>query len=194
MKYIAIILPLFLIVSCKERTRDFGGVFSLKIPSSWQYIPHKGIDSYVGLIAIDSTDTLFFDYGAYSNNLIHTQLNEIIERDSIIRIEDFDSLLNKNFSFTEGNLKDSIYLKSFLTEYYRDTVVQFFPGHIVTPRNMSKGRTGIFVDSIWHKEPHGGIHYLTQRFCLVGHNLSEKKHKAVLKAIKTLEFREPKSR
>lgn len=193
MRFITIMLAFLLTVSCRERTRDFG-VFSLKIPSSWQYIPQQGIDSYVGLIAIDSKDTLFFDYGPYSSNLISGTLDEMFEMDTIpMSFEEFENISSYYFSFQEGNLRDSVHLKPYLIERYKDTVIQHFPAIKVNPKIIGTGKTGIFVDSIWYTEPHDGIYRITKRFCLVGHNLSEINHKALLKAIASLKFKEPKS-
>lgn len=39
----------------------------------------NGIDSYVGAIAVDKSDTLYFDLGMYSNNLTEPNI-EIITR------------------------------------------------------------------------------------------------------------------
>jgi len=194
MRFIIIILAFLLTVSCRERTGDFGA-FSLKIPSSWQYIPQKGIDSYVGLIAIDSKDTLFFDYGPYSSNLISGTLDEMFEMDTIpMSSEEFENISSYHFSFQEGNLRDSVHLRSYIIERYKDTVIQNFPAIKVNPKIIGTGKTGIFVDSIWYTEPHDGIYRMTKSFCLVGHNLSEINHKALLKAIASLKFKEPKSR
>lgn len=44
------------------------GTFSIETPSEFKYIKEQGIDSYVGLIT-NKIDTLYFDYGWYSNAL-----------------------------------------------------------------------------------------------------------------------------
>lgn len=93
MRFITIILAFLLTVSCREQTRDFGK-FSLKIPSSWQYISQKGIDSYIGLIAIDSKDTLFFDYGHYSSNLAIIKTIKV----EIVKFKD----ISPEYAFIEG--------------------------------------------------------------------------------------------
>ena len=51
-----------------EKVLDFGQ-FSMTAPKTWTYIKQQGIDSYVGKIALDNHDTLFFDLGWYSNKL-----------------------------------------------------------------------------------------------------------------------------
>ena len=64
---------IILVVECKDPTRtktmDFG-LFTLEAPYKWQQVKQNGIDSYVGAIAVDKTDTLYFDLGMYSNTVI----------------------------------------------------------------------------------------------------------------------------
>ena len=50
---------------------DFGS-FSMETPENWNYIKARGIDSFIGKIAIDENDTLYFDYGMYSSCLLYT--------------------------------------------------------------------------------------------------------------------------
>ncbi|SKB41137.1 hypothetical protein SAMN05660841_00384 [Sphingobacterium nematocida] len=189
MKIIFFVLSLVCILSCKQVTKDFGP-FTLNIPSSWTYVPQQGIDSYVGLIAIDQKDTLFFDYGPYSNTLIYTQLDSLFNLDTIpFSFEDFQKLSDFNFNFQYGNLSDSVYLKPYLTQYYTDTTIQSFPAHIVIPRNIGHGCTGIFVDSIWYRNTDSNSGKLVKKLALSGWNLSEKNHKTVMEVIKSLKFK-----
>ncbi|WP_426791855.1 hypothetical protein [Sphingobacterium sp. WOUb80] len=62
-----------LVVGCKDpsptKTMDFG-LFTLEAPYKWQQVKQNGIDSYVGAIAVDKRDTLYFDMGMYSNTVI----------------------------------------------------------------------------------------------------------------------------
>jgi hypothetical protein len=39
------------------KTMDFGS-FTIETPQTWKPVEEKGVDSYVGKISIDSTDTL----------------------------------------------------------------------------------------------------------------------------------------
>ena len=43
--------------------------FTIQVPSGWEKIARRGIDSYAGAIKIDLKDTLHFDLGMYSNTL-----------------------------------------------------------------------------------------------------------------------------
>ena len=47
---------------------DFGQ-FTITVPATWSPVKARGIDSYVGLIALDHEDTINFDLGWYSNSL-----------------------------------------------------------------------------------------------------------------------------
>ena len=69
----SIFLSGFLLISCNntndgKKTLDFGR-FTIEVPSTWNKVKLRGIDSYVGLIAIGETDTLTFDLGWYSSSL-----------------------------------------------------------------------------------------------------------------------------
>jgi hypothetical protein len=51
-----------------QENTDFGQ-FTIEVPGTWDKVKRQGIDSYVGQIAIDRTDTLNFDLGWYSSDL-----------------------------------------------------------------------------------------------------------------------------
>jgi len=55
---------------------DFG-LFTLEVPYKWQQVKQNGIESYVGAIAVDNTDTLYFDLGMYSNTLTEPNIQVI---------------------------------------------------------------------------------------------------------------------
>jgi len=69
-------------IGCKDpsrtKTMDFG-LFTLEVPYKWQQVKQSGIDSYVGAIAVDNTDTVYFDLGMYSNTLTEPNI-EVITR------------------------------------------------------------------------------------------------------------------
>ena len=70
--FFPIILGLFSCTSKEKQTDVYRldlGSFSLEAPKSWKYVEERGVDSYVGRIAIDEVDTLNFDLGWYSNKL-----------------------------------------------------------------------------------------------------------------------------
>lgn len=69
-----------LVLGCKDPSRtktiDFG-LFTLEVPYQWQQVKQDGIDSYVGAIAVDNADTLYFDLGMYSNSLTEPNIQVI---------------------------------------------------------------------------------------------------------------------
>jgi len=46
----------------RTKQLDFGK-FSIQVPLSWEKVELRGIDSYVGLIKIDSVDAILFNLG-----------------------------------------------------------------------------------------------------------------------------------
>ena len=60
----------------KNETLDFGD-FTIVTPHEWTKIKGHGQDSYVGRIQIDSSDTLYFDLGWYSDDLSEFQKLEM---------------------------------------------------------------------------------------------------------------------
>jgi hypothetical protein len=157
------------------KTLDFG-VFTIETPHSWTKIKDRGIDSYVGRIAIDSTDTLDFDYGLYSNNL-H-------EYDPTI----LDSSMMKDVDTSQIN--EIIFVKNRMRvdpDKYRKNNISWdtINGHkakIVFPRQSGLGTTGIYIDSLLVS----GSDVL--KFNLYGENLKPENEKKVLDALRTLQF------
>lgn len=155
-----------LLIGCSENKQFDFGEFTIQVPKSWQQIKQQGVDSYVGLIAIDKGDTLSFDLGRYSNDLkedgdiFEKHANQILQRDGSIKIPE---RLRKN--------KES-YL-----------MIDQKKAKIVQPKITGNGLTGVYFDSLWKKGAD------IDRFQLSGHNLKPENEKALLKAIKTLKFK-----
>lgn len=58
--------------------------FTIDAPKQWKSIEVKGVDSFVGLIVVSSSDTLEFDLGYYSNSLTEME-DENNEGNSIVK-------------------------------------------------------------------------------------------------------------
>jgi hypothetical protein len=155
------------------------GSFTIETPQSWEHIVVKGIDSYVGNIAIDSTDTLSFDLGWYSNNLyeyeqplmdsslIESLDTNFVDPDAVIFVK--SSTLVDRDKYRANNVTwDSIDGRS---------------AKIVYPRRPGTGTTGIYIDSL--RVTGTGI----DRFNLYGTNLKPENERKVLAALKSLKFR-----
>lgn len=179
---------LFLIVACTDdklirdkHILDFGA-FTIETPNSWEKIKERGVDSYVGKIVIDNTDTLDFDLGWYSNKLY--EYDPTILDSSMIGSID-SSMVDKNeIIFVKNRMKVD-------PDKYRKNNVSWdtIDGRrvkIVFPRQSGVGTTGIYIDSLW---PAGSS---IDKFNLYGNNLKPANEKLVLQALRTLKFHKRK--
>ena len=183
MKFIIAILMVGFI-SCNQthskpgtKILDFG-LFTIETPQAWAKIEEKGIDSYVGRIAIDTKDTLDFDLGSYSNNLY--------EYDPQI----LDSSMMKDIDTSRIKIDELIFVKDrrFIDpDKYRKNNISWdtIDGHkvkIVYPRQTGNGKTGIYIDTLWISRL--GV----TRFNLYGENLQPENERMVLQVVRTLKF------
>ncbi|TCC86450.1 hypothetical protein EZ428_23575 [Pedobacter frigiditerrae] len=116
------LLVLILILSCNKKTQtlDFK-TFTIEVPKNWIAIKEKGIDSYIGRIAIDNRDTLSFDLGWYSNDL------------------------KEEHPFGE----DTVALEKRLKSKRSVEIVDNKKAVIIKPKKTGIGTTGIYIDSLW---------------------------------------------
>ena len=168
-----------LVVGCKDpsrtKTMDFD-LFTIDVPYKWQQIKQNGIDSYVGAVAVDNTDTLYFDLGMYSNTLTEPNI-EVITR-QMIEENDLDStgfVVVKDLM--SMNMDADLYRKQNVSW---DTIDNR-RAKIVFPRISGKGSTGVYIGSLWGDSS-------KVRFNLYGSNLKTQTEQDLLKAIKTLRF------
>ncbi|WP_147430567.1 hypothetical protein [Sphingobacterium puteale] len=170
-----------LIVGCKDpsrtKTMDFG-LFTLEVPYKWQQVKQNGIDSYVGAIAVDNTDTLYFDLGMYSNSLTEHNI-EIITRQMMEEsaTDSSDYIIVKDMPILDFDLDADLYRKQNVSW---DTIDNR-RAKIVFPRISGKGMTGVYICSLWGNSS-------KVRFNLHGSNLKAQTEEDLLKAIKTLRF------
>ncbi|WP_121357759.1 hypothetical protein [Flavisolibacter nicotianae] len=161
----------------ETKTMDFGA-FTIETPNSWKQIKAKGIDSYVGRIAIDSTDTLDFDLGWYSNTLTEGE-PFVVERSML------------QYSQLPADTSEMIIVEKLkgidLDRYKKQNVswdtIDGRKAKLVYPRRSGTGTTGVYIDSLWVSGAD------VDRFNLYGENLKPKNEKKVLQAIRTLKFR-----
>lgn len=155
---------------------DFGS-FTIETPQAWKAVEEKGVDSHVGRIAIDSTDTLSFDLGWYSNPLT----------------EDGPYILNRSeFEGQEPPVDQPEVIvvedktKVDADEYRKQNALWDTIGRhrakIVSTRKPGIGITGVYIDSLWVRGSN------RDRFNLYGENLKPENEKEVLQAIRTLKF------
>ncbi len=170
----------FILLSCSEnslRSLDFGD-FRLKAPGSWKKLKPEAYDSNAGIIVTKNNDSIFYDYGPYSYSLE--------ENVTIISRKDFNELLAVNpkadtteFIVIDKNANREDFVKSKIS--YKK--IDGYKAKIVEPKQIGKGITGIYIDSL-KTDPIGNI-----KFNLYGINLKKESQVELLKAIQTLRFR-----
>ena len=167
--------------SCSKQTNtlDFK-TFTIEVPKTWDAIQEKGTDSYVGRIAIDNNDTLFFDLGWYSNSL-GEEKPYIIENDRVLIINEHKSTATNSFYEYYGRA-DTTDLEKFLKNKISCQKIDNKNAKIVRPKRSGIGITGVYIDSLWVAGC--GI----DRFCLSGNNLKPKNERILLEALKTIKF------
>ena len=157
----------------ETKTMDFGE-FTIETPNTWKQIKAKGIDSYVGKIAIDDSDILYFDLGWYSNDLSEYQEVNLADNKTYY-ISSNDTAYSP--ALVDSSNKEKV-VKSNITW---DTIVGR-RAKVLSPIKPGIGTTGIYIDSLWQ----AGLGI--DKFNLYGTNLKPHNEKAVLAAFKTLKF------
>ncbi|WP_281638252.1 hypothetical protein [Flavobacterium marginilacus] len=179
-------LTLLLLNFSSEKEMDLGS-FSMKTPKDWTYIKQRGIDSFVGKIAIGKNDTLYFDYGLYSNNLEESFNNGyyyIINNDSIFtpdwELSKLDTINEPIYKFFARGGKTK--LNEFIENTSYEETINGLKAKIVVPINAEKGTTGVYFENT-------STNRKGMKFQISGYNLKEENQKAFLRAIKTLKFK-----
>ena len=166
-----------------EKEMDFNA-FSMQTPENWIYIKQRGIDSFVGKIALDKNDTLHFDYGLYSSKL-EEDLGFTITKDSVFTYEE-----NENKQDTVNRYVQKFYAKRdtldinklYKTEYHYEKINNL-NAKVVKPKKAGIGMTGVYFENT--RANGKGM-----RFQISGYNLSEKNQREFLKAVRTLKFKD----
>ncbi|MNM93483.1 hypothetical protein D3C81_1058590 [compost metagenome] len=168
-----------LFVGCEDpsrtKTMDFG-LFTLEVPYKWQQVKQNGIDSYIGAIAVDNTDTVYFDLGMYSNTLTEPNI-EVITR-QMMEENDLDS---SGFVVVKDIMSMNIDADLYRKQNVSWDIIDNRRAKIVFPRISGKGMTGVYIGSLWRDS-------LKVRFNLYGADLKAQTEEDLLKAIKTLRF------
>lgn len=150
--------------------------FEINIPSSWQYISQKGIDSSIGIFLTENNDTIRFDYGLYSPTLTET--------DPIIIPNDLLSQFIESGEDTSQYIFVQNPLEVDLDNYRKQNVtfenVNGYRAKITYPREIGKGITGLYVKKL--KDGNS--------FSIYGFNLCRKEHELLLEVAKTIKFKD----
>jgi hypothetical protein len=161
----------------ETKTMDFGA-FTIKTPKSWKQVVARGIDSYVGGIVIDDTDTLNFNLGWYSSTLTEYD-PQIIERSFLQHMQQPVDTSEYIIVESRRDIDPDEYKKNNVSW---DTI-DGRKAKIVYPRRSGIGVTGVYIDSLWVSGSD------VDRFNLCGTNLNPKNEKKVLELLRTLKFR-----
>jgi hypothetical protein len=179
----AILLLTLLSCTNKQRggakTLDFGE-FTIDVPSTWQPVRAKGIDSYVGLMTLDHGDTVSFDLGWYSNPL-EEEYKFMVENGDVYLKKENESTSNSVFFEFYGKA-DTVDIENFKVNNVTWTIIDGKRAKLVQPKNIGTGMTGIYFDSLWVAG--SGI----DRFQMNGKDLHPDNERQLLKAFETLKF------
>lgn len=157
------------------------GDFTMKIPGNWKLIEEKGIDSFVGKIAIDKTDTVSFDLGWYSNSL-DEEKPYYVDKNKVFLINEGKSKPDSAVYDYYGEA-DTIPLEKFLKNNITFEKIDNKTVKIIKPKKAGHGMTGIFIDSLPTKSSNNN------RFQLNGADLKPQNEELLLNAIRTIKFR-----
>lgn len=168
------------LISCNEqkdtatkKILEFGA-FTIETPGGWEKLKLQGIDSYVGDIAIDDSDTLHFDLGWYSNDL--TEYQEIKMPNGKTYY------IGSNDTASNPTLIDSINKDDVVKSYISWDTIDGRRTKVLSQMKPGIGTTGIYIDSLWQAGSD------IDKFNLYGKHLKPENEKAALLAFKTLKF------
>lgn len=181
----AVSLCLILLFSCKQRERaetktlDFRE-FQITVPSTWEPVKEKGIDSFVGRIALTGGDTISFDLGWYSNPL-EEDVPYKVDETNVYLLNDSESTSNSQMYEFYGN-RDTVDLEKFHKNEITWSTIDGRKAKIIEAKIPADGMTGIYIDSVWRAG--SGI----DRFQMNGNNLTPDNQQKLLAAFQTLKF------
>ena len=164
--------------SCRQSEPDLKTVrtrnFSMTVPTTWRYCPRKGVDSEVGMFVTEKQDTIFYDYGLYSDPLNEDYIILNYERIKDIQGLEFDAPVyfsaNPEVDRRNGKYSQQVILK--------DTIDNL-PVKIVRQKKGKHGITGV------HFERTKGVNKLT----IQAENLDSIAEMRLLESFNTINFK-----
>jgi hypothetical protein len=173
-------------INPKFKTIDFES-FEITVPENWNKNIMKGTDSYVGGIITDKNDTLFFDIGMYSNDVIKEDFPLVYDKKSYRELSEKEK---RDLKKTEYLIVDSFYedidLKKYLKQKFVIHKIGCFNAKLITPKNKGIGTTGIYIDSLQGNKE--GFNKIKMSF--YGVDLDVKTQKEFIEALKSIQFKE----
>jgi len=164
-------------ISCtnKNKRLDFEK-FHINVPATWNKIEIKGIDSNVYAIVTENSDSIFLDFGKYSESFNET--NKVFSREQIQKYK-MMKMETKALYFSDNPEIDQAQ-GTFLKEYYYYDTIDNIAAKLKIPKIPSKGETGIHFANI---DRNGN--YLT----IIGKNLNSKEQTSLIEAFKTIKVK-----
>lgn len=126
------------------KTLDFGE-FTIDVPSTWQTVRTKGMDSYVGLMTLDHGDTVSFDLGWYSNSLEEEYKFKVENGDVYLKNE--KESISNSVLFGFYGKADTVDIEKFKVNNVTWTTIDGKRAKLIQPKNTGTGTTGIYFDS-----------------------------------------------
>ncbi len=161
-------------------TVNFGS-FSIDLPVDWKVNEIKGVDSYVKEIVTSDSDTIYFDYGYYSDSLEEESIR--IYPSSMIpwfmeRKIDTSGIVFLNKEKIENSDREKYRKQKFTYE-----IVDGYQAKIVEPRIIGYGLTGVYFDSLGVGDI-GNI-----RLQISGQDLDSDNNELFLQSIRTIKIK-----
>ena len=179
-----------LIVCCKTETKlktiDFES-FEITVPQNWNKFEMRGTDSYVGGLITEQKDTLIFDIGWYSSDIMKQDLPLVYDKNSYAELTKKEKELLKNAKhLIVDSISGNIDFKKYLTQKFVPHKIDCFQGKLITPINKEFGTTGLYIDSLRGSKKD----FNKTKMSFYGRNLKEKTEKEFIKALKTVKLKE----
>lgn len=172
--YVVIFL-LFLSCNQKNDTKeiDFKN-FSMVLPVTWERITVQGIDSKVDIIVTQNKDSVYFDFGQYSQ-----EFNETNKVFSLEQIRKYDSLKmdTKDLFFSDTPEIDQ-FQGTFLKEYYYYDTIDDRIAKIKIPKRVKDGEIGILFKNV-----------KKEKLTIIGKNLDLDEQEILRKAFGSIKFK-----
>ncbi|WP_026915899.1 hypothetical protein [Christiangramia portivictoriae] len=161
--------------------------FQITVPYNWNKFNEKGLDSYIGGIITDTNDTLKFDLGRYSQDLIKSDYPMVYDSQRLAELTKKElEMLPRTKHLIVDSTTGNINYHEYLQYQFKSDSINCFKAKFITPTNKGFGGSGVYIDSLKGSDQmHNKI-----SFNFYGWYLDEKTQKRFFKALKTLKFKE----
>ncbi|WES98726.1 hypothetical protein P2W68_03735 [Chryseobacterium arthrosphaerae] len=160
MKKIFIISLGILLFSCDNKKEEFKkeaiGKATFEVPTNWKKTNIKGIDSKITSFITSSSDTVYFEYGAYNNPFNESK---IIVNDSLIYKTLKENSFSESVVFSTNKELDNNQ-GVFLDNYYYYDTINNHRAKVMLPKKSKKGQMGIYFEDVDGKKNNFSVYTL----------------------------------